>query len=202
MSKLPAIRKDNLKELREARGWTQKELSRRSGLSQSTICRLEVGLGTNIRANIQKKLSAALEMNWLPTLRTEKKNEIATVDVEERIQSLTIQKETSQALTSLADSVKSIVEFARGGGLTEILQGQAKAGMVEKILGGLAAHDGRGALDARVLAQNALEISSQVEAVFDKFKERAEAKAKGEVRDMEIKDSEAAFVIWNKKNVS
>jgi hypothetical protein len=99
----------------------------------------------------------------------------------------------TQALTVLAQSVATIANFLQGGGLTQILNGYAKSQSVKDILGGLAAHDGRNALDARVLGQNAIEIVEQVEKVFDKYHERLQSK---ERRDPEIKDAEKDYAAW------
>lgn len=88
-----------------------------------------------------------------------------------------------EALEDLADGVCAISNFICNGGLTQVLSGYARTQAVKDILGGLAAHDGRKALDARVLPQNALEIVEQVEAVFRKYTERAQESN----RDPEIK---------------
>lgn len=102
----------------------------------------------------------------------------------------------TEALTTLAEGVKAIASFLQGGGLAQILSGYARSQAVKDILGGLATHDGRNALDARVLQQNATEIVAQVEAVFAKYQEKLEEGAAGEERDPEVKDSENAFKIW------
>lgn len=102
----------------------------------------------------------------------------------------------TEALTTLAEGVKAIAGFLQGGGLAQILSGYARSQAVKDILGGLATHDGRNALDARVLQQNATEIVAQVEAVFAKYQEKLEEGAAGEERDPEVKDSENAFKIW------
>lgn len=105
----------------------------------------------------------------------------------------------TEALTSLAQGVNAIANFLTNGGLGEILSGYARSQSVKDILGGLAAHDGRGSLDARVLGQNAIEIVHAVEAVFEKYQEKLAAKARGEVRDSELHDNEKAFVEWAEK---
>lgn len=94
----------------------------------------------------------------------------------------------AQALTVLATATKQISDFLVGGGLSAMLSGYARSQAVKDILGGLAAHDGRNSLDARVLGQNALEITEAVEAVFKKYAERMaekEPRAEGIVKPPE-----------------
>lgn len=91
----------------------------------------------------------------------------------------------TEALSTLATATKQIADFVTGGGLTQVLSGYARSQAVKDILGGLATHDGRNSLDARVLGQNALEITEAVEAVFKKYAERL-AEQGAEPRDPEI----------------
>ncbi len=49
-----------IQELREVKGWSQAELARRSGVSQSTISRLEAGTTPSIDLNNLEKLAQAL----------------------------------------------------------------------------------------------------------------------------------------------
>ncbi len=49
-----------IQELREVKGWSQAELARRSGVSQSTISRLEAGTTPSIDLNNLEKLASAL----------------------------------------------------------------------------------------------------------------------------------------------
>lgn len=91
----------------------------------------------------------------------------------------------TEALSVLATATKQIADFVTGGGLTQVLSGYARTQAVKDILGGLATHDGRNSLDARVLGQNALEITEAVEAVFKKYAERL-AEGKAEPREPEI----------------
>jgi transcriptional regulator with XRE-family HTH domain len=52
---------ERLRALREAHGWNQSELSRRSGVSQGYIWQIENGLrGDNLGLNIIRRLAAAL----------------------------------------------------------------------------------------------------------------------------------------------
>jgi hypothetical protein len=95
-------------------------------------------------------------------------------------QSLAVQQ--TEALTVLAKATNEIASFITGGGLSTLLSGYARSQAVKEILGGLAAHDGRNSLDARVLGQNALEITEAVELVFKKYSERVAEKN----RDPEI----------------
>ncbi len=90
----------------------------------------------------------------------------------------------AQSLQLLATSISQLAEFVTGGGLVAALNGFAKTQAVKEILGGLAAHEGRKSLDARVLTQNALEIVEAIEKVHDKYSERLQEKA---LRDPEIK---------------
>jgi hypothetical protein len=130
-------------------------------------------------------------MKWLPSLR--RKSEIAEIRTENE---KAIQIQQTKDLHTLASSVQSIANFLCDGSLTTVLSGYARSQAVKEILGGLAAHDGRNALDARVLGQNAIEIVSQVEKVFAKYQETIDAKNKGEQRDEEVKDGESAFKHW------
>lgn len=107
-----------------------------------------------------------------------------------------LQVKEVEALATLASSVKEISTFLNGGGLATILSGYARSQAVKDILGGLAAHDGRKALDARVLEQNALDISKHVEAVFEKYAKILEAKGK---QDPDLHDAENDYVRWANK---
>ena len=102
-----------------------------------------------------------------------------------------------KALTTHAESVKEISTFLNGGGLANILSGYARSQAVKDILGGLAAHDGRKALDARLLDQNALEIVSQVEKVFEKYGQKLESKGK---EDPDLHNAENDYVKWARKH--
>jgi len=97
------------------------------------------------------------------------------------ISDVSVQEQT-KAISKLATSVEQISNFLVGGGLSTLLSGYARSQAVKEILGGLAAHDGRNSLDARVLGQNALEITEAVELVFKKYAERVAEKG----RDPEI----------------
>lgn len=95
-----------------------------------------------------------------------------TLVVSKEQQSHELVLQQAQALTALASATKQISDFITGGGLSAVLSGYARSQAVKDILGGLAAHAGRSSLDARVLGQNALEITEAVEAVFKKYAER------------------------------
>lgn len=58
-----------------------------------------------------------------------------------------IQIQQAQALSVLAKGVSDIATFLTSGGLTELMSGYARSQAVKDILGGLAAHDGRNALE-------------------------------------------------------
>lgn len=81
----------------------------------------------------------------------------------------------AQALCLLPKSLERCVNI--------LVKGQG----VNAILGGLAQHDGRNALDARTMKQNALEIVEQMELVFKKYNERM---ASTELRNPDIVDGE------------
>ena len=49
-----------IEELRQVKGWSQAELARRSGVSQSTISRLEAGTTPSIDLNNLERLAKAL----------------------------------------------------------------------------------------------------------------------------------------------
>lgn len=77
-----------------------------------------------------------------------------------------------EALEDLADGVLAISNFLTQGGLTKVLSGYARTQSVQSILGGLARHGGRAALDGRTMKQNSLEIAELVDLVFKKCAER------------------------------
>jgi transcriptional regulator with XRE-family HTH domain len=54
---------EKIKELREAKGITQGELSRLSGVSVAEICRIEKGERQNPSINLLNKLLSALEVD-------------------------------------------------------------------------------------------------------------------------------------------
>ena len=102
----------------------------------------------------------------------------------------------SQSLAVLSESVSSLASFVTSGGLANLLSGYARAEGVNGMLTGLAQHLGRGALDARTIQQNATEIVTQVEAVFDKYAERTLDKS---TRNPDIQDGEEDFKAWVEK---
>lgn len=75
----------------------------------------------------------------------------------------------TQALAVAAKALNQISNFIACGGFSNLLQGYARSQSVTSILGGLAAHDGRNSLDARVLDQNALEMPYAIEKIFKQF---------------------------------
>jgi hypothetical protein len=100
-----------------------------------------------------------------------------------------IQVSQAKSLEVLSRGISDIAAFLTSGGLSQLLSGYAKSQASTAILGGLASHDGRDALDARVLGQNALEVVEQVLKVHDKFHSRLSE----EGRDPEVKDAEKDF---------
>lgn len=111
---------------------------------------------------------------------------------------LAVQQEQTKALSKIAESLGALSTFLTTGGLQTILQGYSKANAVQGFFQGLASHDGRGALDARVIKQNALEIVAAIEAAHDKFAEVLKKKKEGPV-DPELHDGEEMFREWAKK---
>lgn len=93
---------------------------------------------------------------------------------------------SEDALIVLASATDQIANFLTGGGLIKVLNGYARTQAVKEMLGGLTTHDGRQALDARTLKQNAVEIVEAIEQVFSKYQERLSSK---EPRDPEIHDA-------------
>jgi hypothetical protein len=106
-----------------------------------------------------------------------------------------LQAKQAESLDLLAKSVNQIAQFLSGGGLTELLSGYARSQAVKEILGGLATHDGRAALDARFLGQNAIDIVTQVEKVFEKYQQ----KLTDSNIDPQIKDAEADYKKFTSK---
>lgn len=110
------------------------------------------------------------------------KNGPVTLIAEE--QSLRLKE--AEALVTLSQAVKSLTAFVTEGGLQAVVAAHTKGSIISQILGGLAAKDGRNALDARVIKQNAIEIAESVVQVFSKMHERMQDSE----RDPEIKDAE------------
>lgn len=107
-----------------------------------------------------------------------------------------VQIKQAQALTTLAEGVRDIATFLNGGGLSSLLSQHARSQIAQGILGGLASHDGRDALDARTMGQNALEINYLIEALFSKAEEKQRQKEKAEPTDPELHNAEADFEQW------
>ncbi len=53
----------SLADLRHARGWTRKQLARRSGVGERTIIELEAGQRARVRRRTIEALAAALQVN-------------------------------------------------------------------------------------------------------------------------------------------
>lgn len=125
------------------------------------------------------------------------------LEIVEKMHSIQVQKQEAhelqvqqtKSLEVLSKGIADIAAFLTSGGLSQLLSGYAKSQASTAILGGLASHDGRNALDARVLGQNSLEIVEQVLKVHDKFHSRLSEAA----RDPEVKDAEDSFKKSEKK---
>jgi putative transcriptional regulator len=52
-----------IRELREAQGWTQRELAERAGVTRATVNRLENGRPRSIDFDVLEKLANALAVN-------------------------------------------------------------------------------------------------------------------------------------------
>jgi len=104
--------------------------------------------------------------------------------------------EQAKSLSVLAESMSQIANFITKGGLTQVLTGYAKTQSVAAIANGLAAKEGRNSLDARLMNQNAIEISTFIETVYDHYAERLKGKNE---RDPELKDGEADFKRFTKE---
>lgn len=106
-------------------------------------------------------------------------------------------KEVGQALTTIATWLTSPDGLAKL--MSQHVEATARTGAIKEILGGLAAHDGRNALDARVVAQNAVDVFHHVEAMMDKMKEGLKEKHSDTPREAELHDGEADYVKWKEK---
>lgn len=135
-------------------------------------------------------------MRWLPLLSNSNSPRLKD-EVKPNSSELVVQEQT-KALSTIAESLKTLSTFVSGGGLTDLMRAYSQSQIAQGVLQGLASHDGRNALDARYLQQNALEIVHAIEAVFNKAKERTEA-ASNEKLDTEIKDAENAYQAWKEK---
>ena len=103
-----------------------------------------------------------------------------------------LQVQHVQQLAVIGQALATLSSWVTEGGLTKLMAEYAQATAAGGVLQGLATHDGRGALDARLMGQNAIEIVHQYEAIINKAKERAESLMKGE-HDSEIHDAEKDF---------
>jgi hypothetical protein len=91
------------------------------------------------------------------------------------------------ALETAATALMGISNFLSGITLKEVIQHQAVHGSIREILGGLATKDGRGALDARTMNQNAIDMAYLIEKVLGKVSSHALSRtgATPEVKDGE-----------------
>lgn len=89
----------------------------------------------------------------------------------------TIPERQVLAAEQTANALTVIASFLQQGGLDRAVNTLVKGNGIAGMLSGLAHHDGRRALDARVLKQNALEIVEQLELVFNKYNERLSSKS-------------------------
>lgn len=96
-----------------------------------------------------------------------------------------LQIRQTEALSTLAQGVKELSDFVTQGGLQAALAAHTKGQIIQAILGGLAAKDGRASLDARTIKQNSLEVVEVIEQVFSKMHERLQDKN----RDSEIREA-------------
>ena len=56
-----------LRELRDARGWTQAELAKRAEVTRATVSRIEGGKVRSLDLDVFEKLATALDLLGLPT---------------------------------------------------------------------------------------------------------------------------------------
>jgi transcriptional regulator with XRE-family HTH domain len=61
--------KKSIKELRELKAWSLRDLAARSGITATSICHIETGKTANPKPSIKQKLSAAFNLppesiNW------------------------------------------------------------------------------------------------------------------------------------------
>jgi hypothetical protein len=91
------------------------------------------------------------------------------------------------ALETAAAALTGISNFLSGITLKEVIQHQAVHGSIREILGGLATKDGRNALDARTMNQNAIDMAYLIEKVLGKVTSHAISRtgAAPEVKDGE-----------------
>lgn len=102
----------------------------------------------------------------------------------QKIENYKLEVQQTQTLTQLAEGVTSIATFLNGGGLMQLVQLKMAGDIMASITGGLAAKDGRNALDARTIKQNSLEVVELIMTMFNKMGERL----KDQARDPEIKE--------------
>lgn len=98
-------------------------------------------------------------------------NPIATL-VHSSPTTLQVQQTESLAVMAEAMSVMAQTFSALPRVINDAVQTLVKGNGVNGILAGLAQHDGRKSLDARIMDQNALEIVEQLEKVFKKYNTR------------------------------
>lgn len=86
----------------------------------------------------------------------------------------TLQQQQTESQVIIAEAMTAIAQAisALPRAIENAVQTLVKGNGVNGILAGLAQHDGRKSLDARVMDQNALEIVEQLEKVFKKYNQR------------------------------
>lgn len=112
-------------------------------------------------------------------------------------QQLVAVKEVGKALTTIATWLTSPDGLAKL--LSQHVEATTRTGAIKEILGGLAAHDGRNALDPRVMNQNAVEVFHHVEAMMDKMKEGLKEKYSDKPKDPNLHDAEDDYSKWKSR---
>lgn len=98
--------------------------------------------------------------------------------------SLNLKEREVVALEAQSKALTSISNFLSGITLKDVLQHTAVHSAASALLGGLTSNDGRQALDARTMKQNAIDISYLLEAVLSKLSSHASSRSR-EVHDGE-----------------
>lgn len=133
------------------------------------------------------------------TLPTKTSLDLKTTEI------LTPATDHKELATTISHAVCSGLELAitnvlKSPELSALIGGITRANGITGILQGLAAADGRKALDARVTKQNALEIYHVIESALEAAKDRLQEKTSGVELDPEVHDAEAEYKQFLEKN--
>lgn len=159
----------------------------------------------NIRANIESEIIAGASsvtdvVNPVPKL-------VLYDEAQEKfpaptLSQLPIEQVTAAISTAVSEGIsKALIAVISSPEVSQFVDGLTRSRAITDIWQGLATHDGRNALDARVLQQNAIEITHAIEAAMDHTQNRLREKGK-ELHDSDIHNAEKEYEEWKKNRLS